>query len=63
MKSKSELKEDEWMSQLFDICKCKYDEVKVHQGKVLCPCPCGDRVAGAEIEFLIDQQKNDARVE
>ena len=36
-KSKSELKEDGWMSQLFDICKCKckYDEVKVHQGKVL----------------------------
>ena len=60
MKSKSELKEDEWMSQLFDICKCKckYDEVKVHQGKVLCSCPFEDRVAGAEVEFLIDQRGN-----
>ena len=58
MKSKSELKEDEWMSQLFDICKCKCDEVKVHQGKVLCSCPFEDRVAGAEIEFLIDQRGN-----
>ena len=60
MKSKSELKKDEWMSQLFDICKCKckYDEVKVHQGKVLCSCPFEDRVAGAEIEFLIDQRGN-----
>ena len=58
MKGKSELKEDEWMSQLFDKCKCKYDEVKVHQGKVLSSCPFEDRVAGAEIEFLIDQRGN-----
>ena len=57
-KSKGDLTNCNWLNQLFDICKCKckYEKVKVHQGKVLCSCSFEDRVPAVEIDFLMDQR-------
>ena len=57
-KSKGDLANCNWLDQLFDICKCKckYEKVKVHQGKVLCSCSFEDRVPAVEIDFLMDQR-------
>ena len=57
-KSKGDLTNCNWLNLLFDMCKCKckYEKVKVHQGKVLCSCSFEDRVPAVEIEFLMDQQ-------
>ena len=57
-KSKGDLTNCNWLNQLFDICKCKckYEKVKVHQGKVHCSCSFENRVPAVEIDFLIDQQ-------
>ena len=56
-KSKGDLTNCNWLNQLFDICKCKckYEKVKVQQGKVLCSCFFEDRVPAVEIDFLMDQ--------
>ena len=57
-KSKGDLTNCNWLNQLFDICKCKckYEKVKVHQGKVLCSYSFEDRVPAVEIDFLMDQR-------
>ena len=57
-KSKGDLTNCNWLNQLFDICKCKckYEKVKVDQGKVLCSCSFEDRVPAVEIDFLMDQR-------
>ena len=57
-KSKGDLTNCSWLNQLFDICKCKckYEKVQVHQGKVLCSYSFENRVPAVEIDFLMDQR-------
>ena len=54
-----DLSGEKWFFELFDLsrCKCKIsDHPKIHQTKVLCPCPFEDRVPEKEASFLKDQR-------
>ena len=54
-----DLSGEKWLFELFDLsrCKCKIsDHPKIHQTKVLCPCPFEDRVPEKEASFLKDQR-------
>ena len=59
MKTKGELSRENWLKQLFNICKCKclyaVDNVKLHKCKILCACPFDHRVLSIKMALLLDK--------
>ena len=50
---------EEWMNDLFHICKCKCkitENKRAFNGKLACDCPWKDRILEIEWPFLIDQK-------
>ena len=50
---------EEWMNELFEICKCKSkiaENTQAFNGELACDCPWEDRILEIEGPFLIDQR-------
>ena len=49
----------EWLDELFDFSKCLCSITttsQIYKDKLQCKCSFGDKLAAAEIQFLLDQR-------